>query len=293
MVTPHTMLSLSSLLLSILIFLSTASAAMAGAIHLLADNLSPYQPFAVQLQKRLSNTPHKDNTGKVSLRITIGPDSLNKALQQSDKSPILATLITQEAFNQATRHTLLPPQISAIFREQPLQRLIALTHLATPSIQQVAILYDGEAPATANTTPLPLLLLQQTNNLRSTLNTVLPHVDALITTHNPRLYNAESFKNLLLSSYRQQKPLICHTSAMVAAGCIMGAHSSAADLLEETLTWIEEFQHNNSHEQIPRPRHSSYFSVVTNPKVARSLGLQLPHPSRLTQLLQAHEEERP
>lgn len=269
--------------LLLLQLLSSGQGLAANAFKITADPLPSHQQFATQFKQSLFSG--KKGQQIEQLQITIGPRSFKEVLQQRDDTPILALLLTAEEL-----HTLrpLPPHrtITILFREQPLQRLINLTQITSPSLLQAGLLTTSSEPLSFTHTR-PAILQQATSNLRSGLKHLLPKVDALITYHNPTLFTPDSFRNILLSAYRQQKPLICHTEAMVKAGCVVGVHSSVADLINEAIEWIDQYPNSRHSKQRVETQYSSHFTVSTNPKVAQSLGIRLPHPSHLReQLLQ-------
>ncbi len=259
-----------------------------GVIEIHASDTSSHRHFAQRLQQSI--TAETIETNK-TLHITIGIAALNQLLRSKQTSPILALLVTRDEFSRAHKDHPSHSLVSAIYREQPVQRLLNLTEIATPTIQSIAVPIQLDSPP-----PTPdssLLTLYKTDNLHSVIRNLLPTVDALITHHNPKLYNAKNFKHLLLSSYRQQKPLICHTRAMVTAGCIMGTYSTPNQLIRESIDWITEYQQGAAIESILLPRYSSHFNVATNHKVARSLGYQPPNNALLLQQLMSLEEDEP
>lgn len=256
------------------------------SIKILSSERPSHRHFAKLLQQKITTEALNSNR---ELRITIGAAALGQALRQKERTPVLALLITHNEFSSLTKDHPSPPPVSAIYREQPIQRLLNLTRIATPTIQSVALpIQENPLVPTPDTS---LLTPHKTSDLRTVIKNILPTVDAVITHHSPLLYNAKSFKHLLLSSYRQQKALICHTQAMVTAGCIMGTYSTADQLIQESIDWITEYQQDATIEALLPPRYSSHFSIATNNKVARSLGHQLPNRALLLQQLITLEED--
>lgn len=280
---------MSARLLLLLISALFSSGAQSG-ITLLADPSDAHQSFSMQLEEMLNPL---ENSHARDLHITIGPHSLDAALQQPDQAPILALLITRKEFEQRLQNSSVSELlVTAIFREQPLDRLIALTALTLPSIHHIGILQSGEVESFETTTQQDKTITwQTTQQFRTALKQVLSDSDALITHHDPLLFNAKSFRSILLSAYRQQKPLICHTASAVRAGCVAGLSTTTEEMIEQTLKWVSQFnQGEKSSMDLFSPRYPTQYSVVTNPKVARSLGIHLDHPSTLTQQLQQIEE---
>ena len=86
---------------------------------------------------------------------------------------------------------------------------------------------------------------------------------------DPDLYNPKTAKNLLLSSYTRQTALIGPNAGFVKAGSLTSTYSDQSDwlaILDDLLdrppaTW-------------PRTHYANRFKVLSNPQVARSLGIE-------------------
>lgn len=122
----------------------------------------------------------------------------------------------------------------------------------------------------------PALLARQVADLAATTDLLLAPVD-------PDLFSRASLKPVLLAAYRQNRVFIGPTPAWVRAGSLASLYATprtlAADVAQAILAW----QHGG---RWPAPAAASRFDVITNPQVARSMGLRLPDAESLTRLLQ-------
>jgi len=119
------------------------------------------------------------------------------------------------------------------------------------------------------------------------LQALLNKSDVLLGLDDPDVYNPKTAKNLLLSSYARQQALIGPNAGFVKAGCLASTYSDQTDwlaILDELLdrppaTW-------------PRTLYPKHFKVLTNPQVARSLGIELMNEASVATQL-AEGEQRP
>lgn len=113
---------------------------------------------------------------------------------------------------------------------------------------------------------------------------VAPTADLLLAPVDPHLYSRENLKPVLLAAYRQNRVFIGPTPAWVRAGSIASLYATpqtlAADVADAVRSWAQAGRW-------PAPAHASRFDVMTNPQVARSLGLRLPDAESLTRSLQS------
>ncbi len=121
----------------------------------------------------------------------------------------------------------------------------------------------------------PALLARQVAELAATADLLLAPVD-------PLLFSRDSLKPVLLAAYRQNRVFIGPSPAWVRAGSLASLHATpqtlAADVAQAILAWQRGGRW-------PAPAGASRFDVITNPQVARSMGLRLPDAESLTRLI--------
>jgi hypothetical protein len=190
-----------------------------------------------------------------------------------------ATLVLRISRLQARQRlgTTLPSHLSLLWSDQPLDRQLRLTRLLLPHAKRVGVLFDShsefllkELHQAAHSLGLEVVTERwdNTNDSRP-LQTLLKNSDVLLGLDDPDLYNPKTAKNLLLSSYARQMALIGPNPGFVKAGSLASTYSDQSDWLEilnELLdrpptTW-------------PRAHYPQHFKVLSNPQVARSLGIE-------------------
>jgi hypothetical protein len=208
-----------------------------------------------------------------------------------------ATLVLRISRLQARQrlNNHLPPRLSLLWSDPPADRQLRLARLLLPQARRVGVLYDGHSEFLLNelrqkASPLGLEVVpQRWDNIHDSLSLqkLLKNCDVLLGLDDPDLYNAQTAKNLLMSSYSQQLALIGPNTGFVKAGSLASTYSDQSDwlaILNELLdrppaTW-------------PRAQYPHRFKVASNPQVARSLGIEQINDGAVATLL-AEGERRP
>jgi hypothetical protein len=215
--------------------------------------------------------------------------------QQEAQGP--ATLVLRISRLQARQRfgSNVPPYLSLLWSDPPLDRQLRLTRLILPQARRIGVLYDSHSEFLLNELREAALGLglevvtERWDNINDSrpLQALLKNCDVLLGLDDPDLYNPKTAKNLLLSSYSRQLALVGPNAAFVKAGSLASTYSDQSDwlqVLDEVLdlpppSW-------------PRALYPQHFKVLSNPQVARSLGIeQVNETSVATQL--AEGESRP
>ncbi|SEE86087.1 ABC transporter substrate-binding protein [Pseudomonas migulae] len=190
-----------------------------------------------------------------------------------------ATLVLRISRLQARQRlgTALPTHLSLLWSDPSPDRQLRLARILLPQARRVGVLYDTHSEFLLNelrqaAQPLGLEIVTErwdnTNDSRP-LQNLLKNSDVLLGLDDPDLYNPKTAKNLLLSSYARQTALIGPNAGFVKAGSLTSSYSDQSDwlsILDELLdqppaTW-------------PRTHYANRFKVLSNPQVARSLGIE-------------------
>jgi hypothetical protein len=242
----------------------------------------------------LANLPMPGQLPDHTRLILLDPPSLDWRLQDA-QGP--ATLVLGISRLQARQRldSRLPPRLSLLWSDPPADRQLRLARLLLPQATRIGVLYDGHSEFLFNelrqaARPLGLeVVSQQWDNIHDSrpLQKLLRNCDVLLGLDDPDLYNAQTAKNLLLSSYARQVALIGPNAGFVKAGSLASTYSDQSDwlaILDELLdrppaTW-------------PRTQYPYRFKVASNPQVARSLGMGQINDASVATLL-AEGERRP
>lgn len=208
-----------------------------------------------------------------------------------------ATLVLRISRLQARQrlNDAVPAHLSLLWSDAPLARQLRLTKILLPDVKRVGVLYDShgeflldELRESGKALGLDLVTQRWDNTHDSRpLQALLKNSDVLLGLDDTDLYNPRTAKNLLLSSYGRQTALIGPDAGFVKAGSLASTYSDQSDwlaMLDDLLdrpptTW-------------PRTQYANRFKVVSNPQVARSLGIEPVNDTLLATQL-AEGEHRP
>lgn len=284
------MLAKMSARLLLCLTLLLAPVAWAGNVTLLlSDSTGPYAEFSSTFSEALNSRrwsihlvskadAYTPGAPATDLIVTAGSEALRQALQRAPPgTPILATLLPRQTFerllNEAPRAKR---QLTALVLDQPPARLSAFIRHLLPSQTRIGILSSPE------TRPLlPALRLsggglqfdsEDVENdaaLLNALNNLLPRVGALLALPDAGIYRRDNIKSILITTYRQQRPVIAYSSAFVTAGALAALYSTPAQLARQAAELIEQPG------TLPVIIYPAQFAIAINANVAQALGLNV------------------
>lgn len=260
---------------------SAAEILLAGAddsagMQSFAQALSDLRPADNVRFQPLANLPTPDKLPDGTRLILLDLPSLDWRLQDT-RGP--ATLVLRISRLQARQRlgANLPAHLSLLWSDPPLDRQLRLTRILLPQVKRVGVLYDSHSEFLLDelreiARPLGLeIVTERWDNTHDSrpLQALLKNSDVLLGLDDPDLYNPKTAKNLLLSSYTRQIALIGPNAGFVKAGSLASTYSDQSDwlaILDDLLdqppaTW-------------PRTHYANRFKVLSNPQVARSLGIE-------------------
>lgn len=261
----------------------------AKAIHhnllLLDDDLSVRIVTSTALDSQLTQQPPAD------LAIPVGDRLLPWAAANSSHYPhVLAFYVSSTAF----RALGAAPHLSALFRDQPLSRQLALTRLLLTDVRSAVMLADGGSP------PLATLQAVRAGGLElamvdvretawpASLSRDLRFADVLLAHDDPSLYNQRTARSILLTSYRHGKAVVGPNQAFVQAGSLASVYTSYDQYLRQLSQAVAAFLRNGS---LPPAHYPREFRVAINRQVADSLNVATPSEEEAAQLLLAAERD--
>ncbi|MDJ0780248.1 MAG: hypothetical protein QNJ85_20460 [Gammaproteobacteria bacterium] len=171
--------------------------------------------------------------------------------------------------------------------DQPLLRYLAFTRYLLDA-SSVGILTDlpvAADPRRAQSLEqleleLSLYRVDGDRKLLPVLRQLLRERDALLMLPRQSIYNPESLKGVLLSSYRQRRPVVSYSPAHVRAGALASIFSSPEDIGRHLAILVRGSLESGSS---PRAgfHYARHYSISINRQVAGSLGLDLPSNAEL------------
>jgi len=218
-------------------------------------------------------------TRDASLVVTAGRKSTAVFSRINTPVPHIATSLTREDYTLVL--SLRPNRTSdhcGIVIDQPVERIISVINRELPAIKRIGFIEapDDNTPDTDNIDPeisgIRIVREELNGDIHATIKQLAKNeADAIVALHNKAVYNRETARNILISSYHFNIPLIGYSSAFVKAGALMGIYSKPESLADETYSYIK----NPENCKNGRVIYPGTYTIEVNPQVARSLGINL------------------
>lgn len=116
-------------------------------------------------------------------------------------------------------------------------------------------------------------LIQQNQNIPRTFIRNLNNNDVLLALPNSKIYNANSAKNILLSTYHANVPIIAYSKSFAKAGALISLYSSIDNIAEKTASTANKIFNDAPLKQ--KEYYPDEFTIEINYAVARSLNINI------------------
>ncbi|KAA0947520.1 MULTISPECIES: ABC transporter substrate binding protein [unclassified Pseudomonas] len=263
-------------------------------VQAFAQALSQQRPEDKVDFKPLKDLPAPGQLPASTRLILLDLQSLDWRLQDAQGPPTLVLRISRLQARQRLGNVL-PNKISLLWSDPPLDRQLHLIANILPQARRIGVLYGNDSEFLLRelrqyASPLGLEIVPQhwddINDSRP-LQALFKNSDVLLGLDDPQLYNPKTVKNLLLSSYARQLPLIGPNAGFVRAGSLASTYSDQND-------WLNVLDRLLDHapSRWPRSLYPEHFKVVGNAQVARSLGIEQVNETNVATRL-AEGEKRP
>lgn len=261
---------------------STAVAQQAVTVRVLFDSSSPSAgDLVLALRSKFGQVVAVTDVRQLlapsapNLYVAIGADALAGAVNERLNAPLVALLVSRQAFERITvgrtgavtgvyaepapRHQM--HLIRAIF-----QRRVTVGVLLSPALSAMADLLRDAAAAH----DLALHVEAAEPGVALSRNLLrLADATAILTFPDADLYTAQSLRELLETTYRRRQPVIGFSAALVAAGTLASAYARADDLAAH----LADITAQIAQRRLPPTAYPRYWRVAVNENVARSLNV--------------------
>jgi len=225
------------------------------------------------------------DTSEYTSIVTIGYKSANSVFSSDNDKPVLSLLVPKLAFDQLINRNISIDKrymYSAIYIDQPINRQARLIQYLSSQFKSVGILYGknsysrkykiSEALRKYNLKTKEITVLDRTELITET-RFLSENSDILLAIPDKTIFNRRSIKGILLTTYRNQIPVIGYSSAYVKAGALAAVFSTPDNISNHA---IEIIKKNERFNYISAQRtHPKYFDIAINKKVARSLNINV------------------
>ena len=259
----------------IVIVKSSDNAYFNQTVDTLIDHVAREVRFRTLTPQELAENAGKD--GDKRYFVTLGQEAA-EAVSSLGTAPVsFAAYLTHEQFEDLRR-----ARQSVVLLDQPLYRYLAFSHLLLTAetiglIDEKEIALDADNAAVLKKLGFALrqYRVDSQNKLLPVLRRLLRQNDVLLMLPRQAIYNRDSLKGVLLTSYRNRKPAISYSPAHVKSGALASIYSSPIDIGRH-LAQLVNRKLENPAQALPEYQYARFYSIATNRQIARALGIDLP-----------------
>jgi hypothetical protein len=250
------------------------------SIVLLAENNSSalnnlykkVKQLAPELKLVVSTTQSPFNINSNDYVVLLG-DNVPSHIDLSTLHKSIAIMVTK---NQSKRLNVK----TSVWAEPPLKRQFELANLVIPGKSKVGLLVNGAVDKQIQIASLDesqremlnIVDISEYDNLNQALYNVLKESKLILASYNNTIYNAKNIKNILITSYRQQKVLIGPSRAFLRAGSFATTFSNMDNIAQRLVDIIQ--YHKNTGIWLSAD-YNPHYRILFNQQVARSLDVPL------------------
>ena len=275
--------------------MSQADTGIGLAISGAGDSFEAHFSEALSARLHEQNESHHWRTAERSeLLIALGDDAFRHALTL--RRPVLGVFVSRQVALDAYASGC---ACSAFFQEADPVRQLRLARLLFPGARRIALVTSPQSAwnaglLLAHAEAQDLVIEHHTavnaRDLARALPRWLAQTDLLLAVHDPALYSPDTARLVLLTSYRQNKPVIGPDEFFVQAGSVASSYTSGTDMVEQVADAVIRFRQRG---RLPPPDFSEQISVRINEHVARTYEVPLQDPAaQAQQLMQELEAPR-
>lgn len=217
------------------------------------------------------------NLNSFTTVISVGTDAAIIVSRTSKINHLVSTLIPSKISDSLSTKPCHANTCQYIRIEQPLERYFVLFKnlfpvnktlvVATSDIKKRSPLRSLAKKYNIN---IKILIVRKNDvSVRMLLNN-LERNSVLLALPDPYIYNKNTAKNIILTAYHKNIPIIAYSQAFAKAGALISLYSSFDDIANQTIKVLKK--NNLSNEKIFYPE---LFSIEINNSVARSLDIDI------------------
>lgn len=237
----------------------------------------------------LDNLRQQVRNYQPSLIITLGYQAALEKEKLAPDIPVIHSYITSIQLNDKC----ISNKCYKLLLDQPLSRYITFTQAILPT-DKIALLnssgnqLDGEQLKTISRktrVQLEQRIIVKDENPVNVVRSLLKNNDALLSLPDPSVYNQQTLKGILLSSYRLGKPVISYSPAHVKSGALAAIYTNPEQIgtqLAKLVKTLIDSSKDSDHQLF----FANDFEIAINHRVANSLNLELPDEEVIKQELQ-------
>ena len=212
------------------------------------------------------------------LYVAIGPDALRDVMARRCDCVVISAFTSSQVVRAIQSRTAsVRPAMTAVYAEPaPADQLRLVSLLYRRPVRVAAILGADTAflkPALEGATGDKVLVLDagREEDINRILNQIA-QTEVLLALPDSAVYNAENFRNILLSTYRHKQGVIGFSADMVKAGALATTYSEVEDINAQVAEIAASYVAGG---ELAAPQFPRYFRTIVNEGVARSLDVEV------------------
>ena len=244
-----------------------------------ADDSEVTRRIVDDLYKRLMPTFAQFRTELAQKRrmlvVTVGPAALHELAKHPCECAVISAFTSSQVFRSvvASMPSARAASLTAVFAEPaPADQLRLIALLYARPVRISAILGRDTAflkPALQGQVEV------QDFTPGDDINRILSRIaqnEVLLALPDIAVYNSESIRNILLSTYRHKQAVIGFSADMVKAGALASTYSEIEDINAQVAEMAASYVASGV---LPPPQFPRYFRTIVNEGVARSLDVHV------------------
>ena len=216
-----------------------------------------------------------------TLYVAIGPSALRDVAARRCDCVVVSAFTSSQVY-RAIADRLSPAQaaaMTAVYAEPAPADQLRLAALLYRRPVRVAALLGADTAFLKPALALDKVTVLETGN-DSDINDLLNRIaqtDVLLALPDAAIYNAENFRNILLSTYRHKQGVIGFSADMVKAGALGTTYAEVEDINTQVAEIAAAYVAGG---QLPAPQFPRYFRTIVNEGVAKSLDVTVDDAAR-------------
>lgn len=216
------------------------------------------------------------------------------------KSTTIMSMIPRDSYSKLSASGTINCKIKnclVMYIDQPVIRQLRLLKLALPETKNIAVISSSESDKlyeeivkTSSKLGITVNSIKATTEdmVLTQLNQNLANSDVLMAIPDPVIYNRNTARAILLTTFHQHMPLFAYSQSFVRAGATVGIFSTPEDIAHHVAELITSPTPTPASHQGIYPK---YYTLDLNQRAADALGISIPDLDLLTQRLKAYENE--
>ena len=228
--------------------------------------------------------------------LIIGRDALTKFIDLKFNAPSIAVFIKNSSFHHtiisaehsyyAQGEQLNTTHIGAIFSDPLLSKQINIVKQIIGEEQSFGVILSPitlflkpliNQYATQNNIKVKFIEYQKEDSINKALNS-LNKQKAILAIPDRIVWNSTTLKNIIISTYKNEQPVIGFSRTLVKAGAVATLYSNLDDIVKETFDRINQLytKKKSINKKALITNSPKYYSLKTNRDVLLSLNLREP-----------------